>query len=192
MRKPLVYIDIDNTIIPFQQAWIAKTFEGVEDFDAVDLLRRWRTWDPTLSLKKDEADALFKTLENGELRNIYANLKPYPEMEDLIKRLALFCDVTFITACPETYIQERYQWGKQYFPGIPIITTDNKIHHLLESDIFIDDKLLYIMSSPAKYNFMPKWYYNHYPAIEDNLFLNSEVRKEFTERVYQKAVQCVV
>lgn len=192
MRKPSVYIDIDNTIIPFQQAWIAKTFEGVEDFDAVDLLRRWRTWDPSLSLKKGEAEALFKTLENGGLRNIYANLKPYPEMEDLITKLVLFCDVKFITACPETYIQERYQWGKKYFPVIPIITTDNKIAHLLEADIFIDDKLLHIMSSPARYNFMPKWYYNHYPAIEDNLFLNSEVRKEFTERVYQKAVQRMV
>lgn len=142
-RKPSIGIDVDDTLMPFNQI-------------AVDMANEEFHYDPPLSMEEITSwDPIgrIKTIQRyyGQ-QELLLRQRPYPGAQDFIKYLTKIADVYFVTAVSKSLIGLRSKQLKIFFPEVPesnYIFTSQK--DTLNLDFILDDGGHNILDSNAAF-----------------------------------------
>ncbi|MBQ6857325.1 MAG: guanylate kinase [Lachnospiraceae bacterium] len=178
IRRPSIGVDIDDTLMPFNQIAIDMANEELK-LDPPLELDEITSWDAEGRVK-----VIRKYYNDPELLK---RQKPYPGAQAFINKLSKIADVYFVTAVGKHLVGLRSEQLKKYFPQIPesnYIFTSQK--DTLNLDFILDDGGHNILDSKAAFPVLVKRPWNHHITgmltvnnYQEFLNLMKQVRSSF-------------
>ena len=201
-QKPIVLIDLDDTLNNLLECWISlynEKYDDNLDFQSI------QSWDVSKYAKPDVGEDIYELLKTPGLFS--EMVQPKPGSVKATEILSKYYDLYIVTACtyPQNII-EKYKWTEKYYPHIStdnIITAKNK--SLIIGDFIIDDYHNNIITSKCDKKILFTMPHNMFSEIgndiirvpnwdeilwyfcnEENEELKNDVVEYITEKTFKK------
>lgn len=138
MRKPIIGIDVDLTVVDSLQPWF--------DYSGVNLETSKTPYsingsygDFILENMDVEATEESDILRYWDLPNLYDNMVPHKGVCEFVHELSKEANVVFISVCQPAHKRSKEIFLERHFGDIPLVDTTNK--YLVNVDMIIEDNL---------------------------------------------------